>query len=155
MRAAIVVMLSVAFVGIFDVSAGTIPGMSSDAVDQAGEVEKRKLVADFLRLTNDESRRFWPIYARLQADLARLQGELEDHLRNYGRDYASMTDILALTYTRERLRNHEEHVRLLNVYIPRFLTALPGRKLARYYQIEERLYALVSSETAAEIPLLE
>jgi hypothetical protein len=46
-------------------------------------------------------------------------------------------------------------VKLKRTFIPKFSKALPGRKLARYMQLENKIRALVKYELAAEIPLAQ
>ena len=124
--------------------------------DRLGDrADKRQLVGDFLQLSAAEASGFWPVYERLQREWRVLQSEREEHLRNYGRDYAAMTDTLALEYTKELLQHEERRIRLLRQYLPSFQKVLPARKLARYYQIEEKIHAAVSAETAVEIPLIQ
>lgn len=130
-----------------------VPDSASDAV--ADGREKRRLVADYLQLAPAEAAGFWPLYERLQVEWRALQREREEHIRNFGRDFAGMTDALALEYTQERLRHEERRLRLLRQYLPRFQAVLPARKLARYYQIEDKIHAAIGAETAVEIPLIQ
>jgi hypothetical protein len=130
-----------------------VPVVGAEAL--AERAEKRQLIADFLQLTTAEASGFWPLYERLQTEWRALQDEREEHVRNYGRDYASMTDALALEYTKELLQHEERRIKLLRRYLPSFQKVLPARKLARYYQIEEKIHAAVSAETAVEIPLIQ
>ena len=134
-------------------AASADPGTSASVAEEASE--KRRLVADYLGLTPAQAAGFWPLYGRLQGELQLLQRNREEHIGNYGRDYASMTDALALAYTKERLRHEELRLRLLREYLPRFQKVLPARKLARYYQIEDRINAAIAAEAAAEIPLIQ
>ncbi|RYU63219.1 hypothetical protein EWI61_01815 [Methylolobus aquaticus] len=121
----------------------------------ADQADKRQLVGDFLQLSTAEASGFWPLYERLQSEWRALQSDREEHLRNYGRDYAAMTDALALEYTKELLQHEERRIRLMRQYLPSFQKVLPARKVARYYQIEEKIHAAVSAETAVEIPLIQ
>jgi hypothetical protein len=45
--------------------------------------------------------------------------------------------------------------KLLQAYLPKFRKALPEMKVARYYQIENKIQAAVMYELAAQIPLVE
>ena len=149
MRNALRILLLSANAALFVVSAVSANEPSDEAL------EKRQLVADCLQLTPPQAAGFWPLYERLQREWRALQREREEHLRNFGRDFAQMNDALALEYTKEHLRHEEVRLNLLRVYLPRFEKVLPARKLARYYQLEDKLHAFVSAETATEIPLVQ
>jgi len=45
--------------------------------------------------------------------------------------------------------------KLRQAYLPKFRKALPEIKVARYYQIENKIQAAVMYELAAKIPLVE
>ncbi|PYM98114.1 MAG: hypothetical protein DME08_08535, partial [Candidatus Rokuibacteriota bacterium] len=47
------------------------------------------------------------------------------------------------------------HVALLSSYVPRFEKVLPAKKVARLYQIENKMRALVNYELAKQIPLVK
>jgi hypothetical protein len=51
------------------------------------------------------------------------------------------------------LEDHE--VKLKRSIIPKLSKALPGLKVARYMQLENKVRALVKYELAAEIPLAQ
>jgi hypothetical protein len=46
-------------------------------------------------------------------------------------------------------------VKLNKTYLPKFRKALPETKVARYYQIENKINAALYSEFAEKIPLVE
>jgi hypothetical protein len=48
-----------------------------------------------------------------------------------------------------------DRVRVKRAYVDEFAKALPGRKLARFYQIENRMDAVIRYDLAATIPLVE
>jgi hypothetical protein len=46
-------------------------------------------------------------------------------------------------------------VKLRKTYLPKFRQALPEKKAARYYQIENKINAALNYELAANIPLMK
>jgi len=46
-------------------------------------------------------------------------------------------------------------VKLLSDYVPKFEKVLPPKKVARLYQIENKMRALVNYELARQIPLVK
>jgi hypothetical protein len=48
-----------------------------------------------------------------------------------------------------------QHVAILKSYVPRFGKVLPAKKVARLYQVENKIRALVNYELARQIPLVK
>jgi len=46
-------------------------------------------------------------------------------------------------------------LKLRQAYLPKFRAVLPEVKVARYYQIENKIYAALVYEIAAKIPLVK
>jgi ferritin len=74
---------------------------------------------------------------------------------NYAAAYKTMTDDTASQLLREFLALQTAHVALLNGYLPKVQNALPPKKVARFYQVENKLRALVDYELARDIPLIK
>jgi hypothetical protein len=66
-----------------------------------------------------------------------------------------MTDEMATQLLTQYLALERDHVGLLTSYRPRFAKTLPPKKVARLYQVENKLRALVNYELAREIPLVK
>jgi hypothetical protein len=117
--------------------------------------ERRRLIAEDLPLTEIEAARFWPVYERYQADLARLLQRRRRYIEEYGSYYEDMTDEMAKKLIIESLDLEEDLLRLWRHYLPVFEKVLPAKKLARYYQIEGKIRAAVNAEIAERLPLMK
>jgi hypothetical protein len=73
----------------------------------------------------------------------------------FARSYDTMTDATATTLLTDYLTLEKNHVALLTSYLPRFQKVLPARKVARLYQTENKLRALVNYELARNIPIVK
>jgi hypothetical protein len=76
-------------------------------------------------------------------------------LSTYANAYPTMTDDIATQLLGKYLALETHHLALLKTYVPRFQGVLPPRKVARLYQLEHKVRALVNYELAREIPLLK
>jgi hypothetical protein len=74
---------------------------------------------------------------------------------NYGKVYNAMTDEAASKLLTDYLALERAHVALLSSYVPRFQNVLPPKKVARLYQIENKMRALVNYELAKQIPMVK
>jgi hypothetical protein len=117
--------------------------------------DRRRLVEDNLPLTPAEAARFWPLYERLQKDLAVLLEKRRALIAEFGENYDDMSDAAARKLMLDRLNLAEARYRLLREYLPRFEKILPVKKLARYFQIEGKIAASVEAGIAEELPLIK
>jgi len=117
--------------------------------------DKKAVVAANLNLTESEAAAFWPLYEAYQKDLQRSNERLATVIVGYSKAYNadSLTDAQAVKLLREAAAAEEASQALQKSAIDRFAKALPGRKLARYLQIENKIRAVIRYEIAAEVPL--
>jgi hypothetical protein len=66
-----------------------------------------------------------------------------------------MSDAEASRLLEDYLANERERAELREKYLKPFAEVLPGRKLARFYQIENKIQAVLRYELAREIPVIE
>jgi hypothetical protein len=125
------------------------------AADQIYGQERKRIIADNLQLTPDEAKRFWPVYEAFERDLNVLTERRRAIIARFGENYDAMTDDMARQILRDRLQLEESRAALKQKFMPRFERALPIKKLARYYQIESKIYASVEAGIADELPLLK
>jgi hypothetical protein len=131
------------------------PADPMDELREKARADKRAVVTAVLELTEGEAKAFWPVYSLYQSDMVAHWDRALKLVGAYAAAYQAMTDEAATELLGEFLALEADHVALLTKYVPRFRRVLPPRKVARLYQIENKLRALVSYEFAREIPLLK
>lgn len=117
---------------------------------------KKAWIALNMGLAPDEEKRFWPIYDGYQKDIEPLNQRLLKAIQIYAKHYRaqSLTDDMAEKLTAEVLAIEEAEVRLRKNYAGKLSKVLPGRKAARYIQLESRVRTVVRFELAQNIPLV-
>ena len=117
----------------------------------------RQILRDELLLSEEESETFWPLYDEYSAELA-------DVSKNYVSVMVEFVDL----YQTGNLDN-DNSIRLLDDslkmqmsvmetrqnYLPRFREILPGVKVVRFYQLENKVRAEVDAALALAIPLAD
>ena len=118
--------------------------------------DKKLLVAANMGLTEPEAKAFWPIYEDYQKGLHKINDRLATAVVAYSREYnaKSLTDDKARKLLDEALAVEEAEIKLKRSFMPRLTQVLPGIKVARYMQIENKIRAIVKYEIAAEVPLV-
>ena len=117
-------------------------------------LERKAVVADALELTGEESAPFWEIYNNYSADIQAVRGRTVTLITDYAAGYQSMTDELARDMVDEYLDIEGEIVKVRTRYVRRFDDVLPPIKLARFYQIENKLDVIAKLVLVEEIPLI-
>ncbi len=128
---------------------------SVDVLLNAIRANRKALVAVNLKMTDDEAAKFWPIYDSYQKEMNALGDRLVAVLGDYGKSFHDMTDEKAMKILDDYLTIEADRVKVRRAYVEQFAKALPGRKLARFYQIENKMDAVIRYEMAKTIPVVE
>jgi len=154
--------LSVMFVSIIVVMlAGSVclaadrPADNMDILRQSIQADKKLLVAENMQLTEGEAKAFWPVYESYQNELFLLQSRSIKLIKDFAGAYDKMTDKDAKKFLDEYLTIEGLRLKVRQAYLPKFRKVLPEKKVARYYQIENKIHAVLSYELAKEIPLVK
>ena len=136
------------------ISAQDTPADNMNLVREKLRADKKLLVAENMKMTETEAAAFWPVYDAFQADLAKLQTNAVNLVTFYANNYRTMTDTAATRMLDQFLALERDRAALLQSYRPRFGAVLPPLKVARYYQIENKVRAVLNYELAKGIPLM-
>jgi hypothetical protein len=117
--------------------------------------DKKLFVAEAMQLTEPEQKAFWPVYENYQKELMKLNDRAASMIQDYAKNYDSMTDEKAKKLTDEFLTIQADQQNLRMYYLPQFRKVLPEKKVARYYQLENKISAAVNYELAMNIPLVQ
>jgi len=138
------------------------PGRAGEAAKANREIlsdtiraNKKALVAVNLRLTDEEAARFWPVYDRYQQDLAGVQDRLVKVIDDYTASFRNLSDEKAMKLVEDYLAAEADRAKVRRDHLAEFAKTIPGRKVARFYQIENKIDAVVRYNLAATIPVVE
>jgi len=115
---------------------------------------KKGLVAATLTLSDGEAAQFWPVYDRYQTELAGVNDRLVKLIEDYTASFANLSNEKAMELVGQYLSVEEDRAKVRRTYLPEIAKALPGRKVARFYQIENKIDAILRYDLAAEIPVV-
>ena len=131
------------------------PADEMEILRERARADKKLVVATALALTEGEAKAFWPVYNAYQSDMITHYDKLLSLVDRFEKSYDSMTDQTATQLLNEYLALEANHIALLKAYVPRFQRVLPALKVARLYQIENKMRALVNYDLARQIPLVK
>ena len=116
--------------------------------------ERKLLVSQNLGLTAAEAEAFWPVYDRYAAELDTAGDRRIKLITDFAESYGSLSDETAKQLVADMLRYQKGVIKIRENYAKKFQQVLPAVKVARFYQIENKLDALVNFVLASEIPLM-
>lgn len=116
--------------------------------------QKQKLIAENLPMTESEAVKFWAVYQKYSDELNEVNNEKFAMLHSYAQNWRSMSNDDAMIFMRRWLELDEKAVQLRSKYLPLVRDALPGKKAATFFQLDERISMMINLEFASQLPLL-
>jgi hypothetical protein len=118
------------------------------------QAERKLLVSQNLALSEAEAAAFWPVFDAYAGEQRALNDRLVKAIEAFATDYDTLTDERAEELLEESLSIREDRNQLRRSYLKRFSKTLPGKKLARFFQIDSKIDALLDAKIAQAIPLV-
>jgi hypothetical protein len=119
------------------------------------QADKKLLVAENMNMTQSEANAFWPVYASYQKEMMALNDRAIKFIQNYAENFDKMTDNTAKKLVEDYLALENDRLKLKQSFLPKFAKVLPYTKVMRYYQLENKISAVVSFDIASKIPLVK
>ncbi|MFQ6023345.1 MAG: hypothetical protein ACE5NW_11535 [Acidiferrobacterales bacterium] len=118
------------------------------------QTEKKAIVALNMDLSESESQAFWPVYDDYQAALKKANDRRVKMIIDYAEHYGNLSDEKAQELLDEFLSIEREKLKLKRSYTRKFRKVLSRKQVARYFQLEHKMNAVIEFELAREIPLV-
>lgn len=131
---------------------------SDDYIELAREIlktEKKAAIAGELDLTDAEITPFWELYNEFNNKMSQVQNKRVALIKDFAQNYESMTGEKADEIMKEYFAYQQELLKVKKSYYGKFKRILPKEKAARYFQLENKIQAIVDAELASQIPLIE
>lgn len=129
----------------------------NEAVEEARTIiqtERKLLIGQGLALTPDQSTAFWPIYDKYMLEMKSASDLRVKVITDYAANFENLTDETARQLVADMLKFQGKVVKIRKAYVSKFRKAIPDVKLARFYQIENKLDAITNFVLADQIPLV-
>jgi len=149
------ILLTITFIGITGYAvAQDKPADNMEIVKEKIRTDKKLFVATNMQLTESEASAFWPVYESYQAELGKLRDREIKLIEKFAAKYETMSDDAAKNLLEDSLSIDSDHQKLRQSYLAKFRGVLPDNKVARYYQLESKINAVMEYELAKRIPLV-
>jgi len=118
------------------------------------QTERQALVAEAMELTDEQAAAFWPVYRDYRNELAPVGDRQVELILGYAERFGAVTDEYANQMLEDHLNIQSKKLEIQKMYVSRFLGVLSPMLVARFYQIENKLDAIVAFDLALSVPVL-
>ena len=136
------------------------PVYANEVVDEGREMiqeTRLDIVRSELQLSHEEAEAFWPIYEQYRGETDAIQDRYAAMIKEYMRRYDNAD--LSNEYADELIETFFSIKReLLDVqekYLVEIRTVLPALKVARLFQLENKINAEIDERLALIVPLID
>ncbi len=120
------------------------------------KAQKKEMVTKEMQtFTDEEAKRFWPIYDAYNTELENFVDARVALLKGYADDFDQMTDVKASDLLNRRFAIQKQRDLLDEKYRKQFATALSPRRLVRFYQIEHQLELMIELQAVSQVPMMK
>jgi hypothetical protein len=117
--------------------------------------DKKSIVTQYMTLSDAEAKAFWPVYDEIQTEQAALAKRMYELLSSYATEMNAntLTDEKAAKLLDDWIKLDQDEAKQRAAAADKVMKVLPGKKAARYLQIESEYRALRNYDLAATVPL--
>jgi len=155
LAASLACMLSSAVAYAADTSAADAPQAQPGVLLDTIRANRKALVAVNLELSPAEADKFWPLYDRYQKEISAIGDRVVSIVEEYTATFRDLSNDKALQLMESYLAAEAERIQVRRTYLAEFKKILPGRTVARFYQIENKMDAVLRYDLAATIPVVD
>lgn len=130
---------------------------TTDAIELTRAViqtERKAIVAKAMELTDEEGQAFWPVYNAYWVEMNKVLDKRVKLITDFAEHYGNISNEKAKSLLDDFFNVQEERLKVKKSHVKKFRKVLPDTKVARYFQVENKLDAIIDLELAREIPLL-
>jgi len=117
--------------------------------------QRQALVAENLQLTEEESAVFWPVYRSFHSERDKLVDRRIKILMEFRDNFDGLTEEQAKKIMDDHLALQDELLKLRKKWVKNFRGVLSEKTTLRYFQIENKLDAIIDFDLAQIVPLAE
>lgn len=121
------------------------------------KLKKKQIVARNMNLTSIEKGKFWEVYREYQHQMSSVNNRRVKLITDYADSVKNnnLTDENSLEMLNEYLSYERMRLITKQSFVDKFKKVLPSRKVARFFQIENKLEAIINFDLARQIPLVK
>ena len=119
------------------------------------KTEKVRIITEAMKLNDEESQKFWPLYREYDLKMTELNDEVLRIIKYYADNYQVMVDQRARELMNMSFDVNEKKSKLRRDYFKKFDKMLGATKAARFIQVERQLDQLITLQISVRLPLIK
>jgi hypothetical protein len=136
-------------------SSHAISSQDLDLLRKDLRAKRKQLIAANLRLTEDEAKRFWPVYDEYIRELIAINDKKFALIQNYADNLGKITGFESLLFIRNWLDSDIATTQLRQRYVPIVAKVLDGKKTATFFQLDRRIAMMLELQVSSQMPLVQ
>jgi hypothetical protein len=116
--------------------------------------QKAENMGAVMVLNAQDAAKFWPIYSEYDAQLAKLNDQRVENIKEYARAYDQMTDEKADELVQKSVAYQKQRAELLAQTYDKVKQALGAVTAARFAMIEHQLLLIIDLQIASSLPVV-
>jgi hypothetical protein len=121
----------------------------------AARAQRKATVGANMNLTPDEASQFWPVYDSYEKSMDSIEDRHVKELKDFAAKYNNFTEADAKKKLDEVIAIQQARLDVQKDYIPKFRAVIPQVKVTRFYQIDNKIQALIQCDIAQLVPLAQ
>jgi hypothetical protein len=116
--------------------------------------EKKEIMGAYLKLSNEEAEKFWPLYEQYEGERSAMAEERWEWLKKYIQEYKTVNDAIAdrwLDQVFESKRQYSEH---LKENTRRIQANVGAKRALQFYELESYFRVGVRDRIYNELPFV-
>jgi len=125
-----------------------------DLMQAAFGMDKKAVVADFVKPSPAEKDAFWKLYDEYEAKRKELGKQRIELLKQYADKYLTMTGVDAEAWTKKVMDLQKKTDKLIADYYSKVLKISDGVVATQFYQIENYILTAIRAQMLQQVPFL-
>jgi hypothetical protein len=117
--------------------------------------QKKQLMAQNLKLTDEQATKFWPVYDQYTAELVKINNKKYATIQQFADRFGTLTDDQAMSLIQQWLSVDAQVAQLRSKYLPIMAQAIGGKLAATWAQLDRRLQMMIDLQLGARVPLVQ
>ncbi len=118
------------------------------------KVEKKALVSDFLKLSDEEASKFWPTYDQYETERVKISTMRIDNITKYVNEYMSLTNEQADELAKKSMEIDSKGLALRKKYYKIISKELGALKAVSFFQLEKYISIAIDASIYDNLPLV-
>jgi len=119
----------------------------------AARADRKAIVGANMNLTKAQAEAFWPLYDAYEARMDKIDDRHAAELKAYAEHYQTFTDEDAVNKLDEVIAIRQARLDVQKEFVPKFRAAVSSINTTRFFQIDNKLNAMIQCDIAQVLPL--